>query len=63
MIPPLPSEGKLAKTPFPRYMPMAGPSDEAASNPGMFISNLLSSKAFKVHRVVCELRLTSHRWA
>jgi hypothetical protein len=31
----------LPKTAFPRYMPMVGPSDDSASNPGMFISNLL----------------------
>jgi hypothetical protein len=36
--PPLPN---LPKTAFPRCMPVVGPSDDSASNPGMFISNLL----------------------
>jgi hypothetical protein len=38
-ISPLPS---LPKTAFPWYLPMVGPSDLCALNPGMFISNLLS---------------------
>ncbi len=49
ITPPLPSEGKLAKTAFRRYMPMVGPSDKAASNPGMFISSLLTGFRFNVY--------------
>lgn len=46
---PLPSEGKLPETTFPRYTPMVGPSDDSASNPGMFISNLLIVFRFNGH--------------
>ena len=34
-------EPNLPKTAFPRYVPLVRPSDDSASNPGMFISNLL----------------------
>ena len=33
----------LPKTAFPRYMPMVGPSDDSASNLGIFILHLLFS--------------------
>jgi hypothetical protein len=39
----------LPKTAFPRYMPMVGPSDDSASNPGMFISHLLIVFKFDRH--------------
>jgi hypothetical protein len=42
MTPPLPSEGKLPEATFPWNTLMVGPSDDSASNPGMFISSLLN---------------------
>ena len=38
ITPPLLSEGNLPETVLPRYVPMIGPSDDSALNPGMFIS-------------------------
>src|SRR5436309_2854509 len=34
------SEGKLPEATFPRYMPMVGPSEASASNPGIFMTHL-----------------------
>src|SRR5262245_30167001 len=54
ITPPLPCEGKLARTPLPRYMPVVGPSDRSAVNPGMFIStSCLLSSMVVVRRNLC----------
>jgi hypothetical protein len=38
----IPPTRSLPKPAFPRYMPMVGPSDDSAANPGIFILRILS---------------------